>query len=447
MQPMKKIFSLLLMLATTLTSFGQQNEIKKRPIKKQDFAVKEFTVDGIKVIFKPSNKDIISAALYIKGGTTNYSKEQEGIENLTMNLLAECGSQKYPKDRFNELIDSYGTNISASSGQDQSSVNMNCLKSRWDSSWDIFADMILHPAFDENTFQNKKEEALSALHQTESDPDGHLRDLIFKDVFKNTNYYKLVDGSEASITAFKLDDIKSYYSNLMSKNKLFVVIIGNMTEDDVKAKVAMLKTIPLGTPPATTNLSKPTFDKSSLYKEDRKLATNYIEGIMDAPPVGTPDHTAMKIAMNILSDRLFVEIRTKRNLSYAPFAMLASVKIPYSAMYVSTTDPDQAVQVMTDEVKKIRKNGFTDKELRDKKEKYLTGYYMNLETNSALNATLGKNENQSSWNEVLNVLDQVNKLSLEDLNRVFRQYTTSVHWVYLGDTTSLDEKVFLQSLN
>ena len=57
---MKKLnyIVLLLLAATTLTS-SAQDEIKKRPIKKQDMGVKELMIDGIKVIYKPSTKDIV----------------------------------------------------------------------------------------------------------------------------------------------------------------------------------------------------------------------------------------------------------------------------------------------------------------------------------------------------------------------------------------------------
>ena len=168
---------------------------------------------------------------------------------------------------------------------------------------------------------------------------------------------------------------------------------------------------------------------------------------MNAPDPGSPDWTAMKIATRILSDRLFVEIRTKRNLSYAPYAFLAANKNAYTGIYVSTTDPVAAVQVMTDELKKIRKEGFTESELKNKKEGYLTGFYMNLETNSALTGMLGTNENLSTWKEAMSVLDKVNNLKLEDINSVFRKYSTSIQWIYLGDTSLADEKLFLAPLN
>ena len=71
---------------------------------------------------------------------------------------------------------------------------------------------------------------------------------------------------------------------------------------------------------------------------------------------------------------------------------------------------------------------------------------MNLQTNSALNGMLGTNENLSSWKEVMTVLEKVKNLSVEDLNTTFRKYSTSIQWIYLGDTSQLDEKLFLQAL-
>ena len=84
--------------------FAQDEIIKKHPVKKQDLGVKEFIIDGMKVIYKPSTKDIISASLFVKGGTSNYPKDQEGIEKLAMSVLAESGSQKYPHDTYHSLL-------------------------------------------------------------------------------------------------------------------------------------------------------------------------------------------------------------------------------------------------------------------------------------------------------------------------------------------------------
>ena len=54
---------------------------------------------------------------------------------------------------------------------------------------------------------------------------------------------------------------------------------------------------------------------TSTLIEDRDIATNYIIGQMDAPKMDSKEGVAMRIAMSVLRDRLFIEIRTKRGLS------------------------------------------------------------------------------------------------------------------------------------
>lgn len=269
---MKKFcINILIIFLLSANNLFAQEVIKKNPVKKPDLGVKEMMIDGMKVIYKQSTKDIISASLFVKGGTANYSKDQEGIENLAMSVLAESGSQKYPHETYNSLLESYGTVISSQSGEDESQVSMTCLKKSWNESWDIFADLIMHPLFDENTFNNKKEEALNNIKQIESNPDLYLENLIYKNIFNGTNYNKKVEGTEASINSITQNVLKKYYSDLMRKNKLFVVIVGNVSENDLKAKISGLKGIPAGTAPTTLADKRPDFRNPAFTKKNASL--------------------------------------------------------------------------------------------------------------------------------------------------------------------------------
>ena len=44
-----------------------------------------FDVDGIKVIFKPTVKEILDVRLFFRGGVTNYGTDQAGIESFALN--------------------------------------------------------------------------------------------------------------------------------------------------------------------------------------------------------------------------------------------------------------------------------------------------------------------------------------------------------------------------
>src|SRR5688572_28325899 len=72
---------------------------------------KEFFVNGLKVIFKPSIKEITSVRLFIKGGTANYSKDQEGIESLALAVAVEGGTKKLTRTEFATAAEKLGTDI------------------------------------------------------------------------------------------------------------------------------------------------------------------------------------------------------------------------------------------------------------------------------------------------------------------------------------------------
>ena len=106
----------------------------------QEGKPKELTIDGIKVIFKPSIKEITSARLFIRGGTANYSKELEGVENLALALVTEGGTQNKTKTEFATALESIGTEIGYSTAFDYSEISLSCVQTYWDKSWSLFAE-------------------------------------------------------------------------------------------------------------------------------------------------------------------------------------------------------------------------------------------------------------------------------------------------------------------
>ena len=224
------------------------------------------------------------------------------------------------------------------------------------------------------------------------------------------------------------------------------MVIGKIDRNDLIEKVKkMTEKMPEGNfvAPKTKLLS---IAQSTIKVEDRKLATNYIRGIMNAPAYGTAETYAMQIAFGILADHLFDEIRTKRSLSYAPSAGYSTNVNPYSNIYVSTTDPKQSVSVMIDELKKLKKEGFSEKEIKDQKSGYLTSYYMGLETNAAQTMGLGMAEVKGNWKNFNSFIENINKVNPKEVNAVFNKYIQGIRWSYLGDLSKVNSEIFLQKL-
>ncbi len=406
---------------------------------------KEFSVNGIKVIFKPSPKEVISVRLFVSGGTANYPKDKEGIEALAFQTAIDGGTKTLDKTAFHTEAEKIGAEFSSSTTYDYGTLNMGCIAMFWDKSWKLFADAVMNPAFDEKEFNLIKEQMISSAKMVESDPDNHLRNLAMENVFKGKNYAKIPEGTAESLEKLTLEDVKKYYASTVGRKRCFLVVVGNVDEQDLKQKIeSSLGQLQEGTPAAIER--KHYIVEPAVYIEDRDIATNYIRGLMTAPHMSTKDGIAMRVVMSILQDRFFVELRTKRSLSYAPGAFYSTgvINNPYSVLYISTQDPAQSIQVMIDVINGIKKDGFTPKDLNHKQQSFLTHYYMGQENSSAQSLSLGMAEVGGDWKQADALTERVNALTLNDLNSAIKKYTNAIQWTYLGKKAAVTEKDFKQ---
>ena len=407
--------------------------------------VTEFNVDGLKVILKNSPKEVISISLFVEGGVTNYPKSQEGIESMALEFAMTGGTTSQDKITFNAAAEKMGTQYTSTTNFDYGTLDMTCVKMFWDESWKLFADAVMHPAFDADEFDLLSELMISKAETAASDPDTHLRSIAMNTAYAGSAYANVPAGTAGSLRSLDLEAVTNYYKEVIGKERIFLVVVGNVSENDIRAKVvASLAKLPAGSPAIYEE--RALIEEGGSYVEDRDIATNYIRGLMSAPTADTKEGMAMQMGMSILYDHFFLEIRTKRGLSYAPAAFYATgiLKNPYSAFYVSTVDPAQSMQVMIDEVNKIKKVGFSEKELRNKKQSFLTRNLLGKETTSAQANTLGQFELLGGWELAENFTDRSNALTLEEINHVFDKYTSSIQWTYLGKSDMVKAENFLQ---
>lgn len=407
--------------------------------------IREFQADGIKVILKPAANQVVSARWFIPGGTANYVKEKEGIEALAISIATSGGTESYPKEKFHAMLEQMGSGISGSTSFDFGVISLQCVREKWNESWKIFAEVLTKPSFYAKEFELSRDQLITAVRAAESNPDESLDKLTMEDLFVNHPYAKDPNGSEASLKGITLEESKAYYKERITKSGGFLVVVGNITAGELEALVKET----LGTLPAGDYREaeyKPLDVSSSAIKaEDRDIATNYIQGIMNAPPPGTRESMAMRAAVSIFRDRLFEEVRTKRNLSYAPSAFYRMTKTPYNGVYVSTTDPDSAVKTMIREIRKVKKEGFKEAELVNKKEQYLTGYYMGQETNASQASTLGSYEiMQGGWEKTLTFVGDFYSLTLDEVSKVFDKYTNAIRWYYVGKKEKAPKYIHLE---
>jgi zinc protease len=406
--------------------------------------VEEFAVNGLKVILKknPAN-EVIVAQLYIRGGVMNLTPEIAGIEPLLFDA-AEAGTAKYPKEEINGEQARMGTQIGNDVKRDYGLYQMRCVKAHFDRSWDIFADVIINPTLAGEEVELSREQFLIALRQRRDNPDAYL-ELLGEEKFYQRHPYTLDPlGTEESVSKITVAQMRQYLKDNLVTSKLLLVVVGNIERSDLQNKIfATFGQLPVGNyKPQYPSMVKHA--GAAVYTEARSLPTNYIAGYFTAPSLRDPDYYALRTAVAVLQDRVFEEVRTKRNLSYAPEASIEDMFANCGKLYVTTVAPDTTIKVMLAEVKRLQNRLLNAEGLRERINLSLTSYYLENETNLAQANFLARFELAGlGWKESAKFIKNRRKVTPEQLMEAAQKYIDNFQFVVIGDPAKIDEKLFI----
>ena len=405
--------------------------------------VTEFEVNGLKVLVKRrESSQTVVAGLFVRGGASNVTAENAGVEALMLDVATEA-SAGFPRERMRRELSRTGTSISYGINYDYSVLTLASTRRHFDRSWEIFADAALHPSFAPEDFTRVKNRILVGLRGAEDVPDAYLQVLQSRIAYKGHPYLNDPHGTVDSVGRLTIDDVKKFHQNLLQTSRLLLVVVGDIDPMQVRRKVeATLGTLPRGnyrpSPPPALAFTAQTVDVST-----RTLPTNYVQGVFAAPPLIAPDIYPMRIAASILQGRVFVEVRVRRNLSYAPDAFLGSQAANIGGIYVTAVDANQAVKVMLAEIARLQNEPVSLQELQANAQQFLTKHYLGQETNAAQAGDLAQYELLGGgWRNSAEFLGRLGSVTPEDIKRVANTYMRNLRFVVLGNPQSVDVRVF-----
>ena len=406
--------------------------------------VSEFEVNGLKVLLKRrAGSQTVVVGLFLRGGSRNITEKNAGVEALMLDVATEA-STNYPRERFRRELSSTGTLISSGINYDYSALTLGTTRRFFDRSWNMFVDAALRPSFLLDDFQRVKARMILAVNDDEDTPDSFVQVLQSRVIYAGHPYLNDPRGNVKSLTSLTIDDVKRFHQEMMQTSRMVLVAVGDIDPQEFRQKVeASFGKLPRGNyqPSPVQQLS---FPESTLAVTSREIPTNYVQGIFVAPTMTSPDIYAMRIASSILQTRVFVEVRVRRNLSYAPDAFLGTQGANTGGISVTAVDANQAVRVMLDEIARLQNQPVSQDELKSTVQQFLTRYYMGQETNAAQAGELAQTELLGSgWKSAFDFIDKLRAVTPEDVQRVSQKYMRNIQFIVLGNPRSIDKSIFL----
>jgi zinc protease len=406
--------------------------------------VNEFDVNGLKVIVKrrPSSPTV-SVGLFTRGGVRNQTAQNAGIEGLTLSAATES-SKNFPREALRREMSRMGSTIGSGISYDFGVISLSSTRQNFERSWEIFSDVVMNPTFAPEDVTLARERILTGLRNQSVSPDSFLGVLQDKIIYAQHPYATDPNGTVETVSALKAEDLRAYHKSLLQTSRLLLVIVGDLDAQAVQKQVAAsFGKLPRGD--YKDKLLPPLdFSKATLDVTPRTVETNYVRGIFAAPSLGDPDYHAMRVAITLLQSRVYQEVRTRRNLSYAPNAEMENNAANTANIYVTAVDANQAVAVMLREIEQMKAAPPEPDDFSGVPGFFLTTYYINQETNAAQVAELARYELiGGGWRNSLAFLDKVRQVTPADVQRVAQKYMKNLRFVVVGNPSAISRDVFL----
>jgi zinc protease len=399
---------------------------------------------GMEILVKRDpTAEFVSGQLYIRGGTRNWTKDNAGIEDVALDVATGGGTRSLDKEAFSRKLASLGGSIGGSSLNDYATISAKSPRSAWNELFPLFVDTFLAPALPESEFAVVKQRALSARRHETEDGDGRLRLLARKALFAGHPYANRAVGTVETISAMKPSDLAPHLAKLRDTKRLVLIVVGDVDPAKVIEQArAAFASVPSGTY-VETPIPQLHFEEGHLLGDSFKLPTNYIQAMFAAPSWNDPDFVPMRLAMSLLGERVWDEVRTKRNLSYAPSARFDyDFAAPFGHLYVTAVDPAAAMKVMFDEARRLQTELIPAKELEGAKNVFVTSYLKGHETTDGQASVLGEALLLGGdWHRANTFPARLKATTPEQVRAAATRWLNHFQTAIVGDPSKLDPQI------
>jgi zinc protease len=266
------------------------------------------------------------------------------------------------------------------------SVSLSALKPELDASLDLYADVILNPAFPQSDFDRMKQERLIQIQQEKVQPVAIALRVFPGLLYGSDHAYGLPltgSGTEASVENIERADLVDFHETWFKPNNATLIVVGDATMDEIKPKLeGLFSDWKKGKTPEKNIGTVAQKAAPSVYVIDRPGSEQSIifAGHV-APPKANPDEIAIETMNTLLGgafvSRINMNLREDKGWSYGAFTLLfdARGQRPFIAYApVQTDKTSESMQEVLNELRGILGDNpvTTDEVLRAKQNLTLT---------------------------------------------------------------------------
>jgi predicted Zn-dependent peptidase len=341
---------------------------------------KKVLKNGLTVLMVPiETASSVTMTIFVKAGSRYETKEQNGISHFLEHLHFK-GSKKFPSaKRLSETVDSIGGEFNANTGKEHTQYFIRAAYEHFPLVFDVLTDMLQNPLFDEREMNREKGVIIEEINMYRDNPQIIAESLFEESLWPDCALGRDIAGTPEVIKSVTRRDVLNYRKKFYQPSNLIIAVAGQFNQPLVEKKIDKhwSRLHSHYVPEYKSVNGKQKEPKLVLFTKPTEQA-HMVLGFKGYP-YRHRSNNALRIMATVLgggmSSRMFLRIRERMGLAYyvscsinnyldaGNFTVQAGLKVQ---------SVPQAIEVILQELKKIRDERVKPAELKKAKE-YIKG--------------------------------------------------------------------------
>ena len=430
---------------------GSAMSLKLPPMQKATLS------NGLKIVLAERHSaPVVNFSLLVNGGYSSDATSALGTCSFAQRMLEE-GTPTRDSLKIGEELESLSAEFSAGANLDFATVDLDALKANIDKSLEIYADLILHPAFPEKEFTRLQKDRLAAIQREKVTPNFMALRVMPSLLYGKDHPYSgafLTTGTEATVSKMTRADLIKFHEAWFKPNNATLLIVGDTSLAEVTPKLERLfASWKSGEVPKQTIPPAPEPGKDVVYLLDRPgSGQSLILAAQLAPAFNDPDQVSLELVNDIFggnfSSRINMNLREDKHWSYGVRSRLVPAKgeRPYFSISPVQTDKtkESLVELIAEYKNIVGSKPITASELKDEQTNATLGLPGSFESVQQLSGAYSNILQYGLPDDYYNTFTQkVLSATPDTANEIAKKYIQPGHlvWIVVGDMSKVESGI------
>lgn len=321
----------------------------------------------------------VTMSVFYKVGSryeeTNLAGSSHFLEHLHFK-----GCKKYPTAKWlSEVVDSIGGEFNANTGKEHTQYFIRAAYEHLPLIFDVLTCMLQSPLFEEKEMEREKGVIIEEINMYKDNPQIHVESLFEQSLWPDHPLGSDIAGSAEVIRGISRNDIISYREKYYQPNNMIIAVAGHFDQEKLEGLIEQHWSFRAARKFGNCKEVKERQSSPQLKIQNKNTEQAHMIVGFRGYPYRHKNNFALRILSAVLgggmSSRLFLRVRERMGLAYyvgtsfnnyldaGNFLVQAGLKI---------SSARKALEVILDELRKIKDNNIKESELKKAKE-YLKG--------------------------------------------------------------------------